>query len=686
MVVTALRLAGSGDGELRFVDDQHGSPTFTADLAPAIVTLGLDRRPGIFHVTNSGATTWWGFVRAVLAEAGADPERVLPDQHGRARSAPPGAPPGQLGARQHGAAPERPARPACLGGRPGPPGPRPPGGAGTGMSHATNDRDGPAHGGRHRRRLRGPADRGDAGALRPPRRAGRARAVQAVGAALGPHADRRGRPRRAGGRAAWRRATSPSPTRPSTRSPGRSSSSCACRRRRAPTARPTCPTSRRRPRRSRRICEPGAIVVNKSTVPVGSANMVERVIGRAGHRRRLQPRVPPRGHRGRRQPQPRPHRRRGGRRAGGGQGGGAVLVDPGAAHRHRRHDLGDDQVRVERVPGHQAQLRQRPGRPVRGGRGRRPRRAARPGLRQAHRLRVPAARDPAGAVRACPRTPGPSSTSPARRATTSRCWPAPSPPTTSSSPGWWPRSRRACGGSADGATIAVWGLTFKANTDDRRDSPSLQIAHRLADLGATVQAFDPTVDAETDVPDLQDLELRADPYAAAAGAQVLVVLTEWDEFRWLDFSRVHAPWPSPTSSTPATCSTRPPCAVWASSTQGSGASEPGRGGRRRRLPGLAPLRPPRRAGRHRRLPRRPVDRIAGERGPPAGPRPLQPDRHQRQREGRAARRGARSTPCATWPPRRRRRRTSPGRSTRWPWAARAPGGCSSWPGRTRRGS
>jgi dTDP-4-dehydrorhamnose reductase len=77
MVVTALRLA-SEDGELRFVDDQHGSPTFTADLAPAIVTLGLDRRPGIFHVTNSGATTWWGLVRAVLAEAGADPERVRP--------------------------------------------------------------------------------------------------------------------------------------------------------------------------------------------------------------------------------------------------------------------------------------------------------------------------------------------------------------------------------------------------------------------------------------------------------------------------------------------------------------------------------------------------------------------------------------------------------------------------------
>jgi dTDP-4-dehydrorhamnose reductase len=79
IVRTALRLAG-GDGELRFVADQQGSPTFTADLAPAVVTLGIDRRPGIFHVTNGGATTWWGLVRAVLAEAGADPERVWPIQ------------------------------------------------------------------------------------------------------------------------------------------------------------------------------------------------------------------------------------------------------------------------------------------------------------------------------------------------------------------------------------------------------------------------------------------------------------------------------------------------------------------------------------------------------------------------------------------------------------------------------
>ncbi len=77
MVKTALRLA-AGEGPLRFVDDQHGCPTFTADLAAAIVTLALDRRPGVFHVTNQGPTTWFAFVRAVLAAAGHDPGRVEP--------------------------------------------------------------------------------------------------------------------------------------------------------------------------------------------------------------------------------------------------------------------------------------------------------------------------------------------------------------------------------------------------------------------------------------------------------------------------------------------------------------------------------------------------------------------------------------------------------------------------------
>ncbi|HEX4244160.1 MAG TPA: sugar nucleotide-binding protein, partial [Acidimicrobiales bacterium] len=79
MTKTVLALAaGSRDRELRFVDDQRGTPTFTADLAPVIVRLALERRSGTFHVTNQGETTWFGFARAVLAAAGLDPERVKP--------------------------------------------------------------------------------------------------------------------------------------------------------------------------------------------------------------------------------------------------------------------------------------------------------------------------------------------------------------------------------------------------------------------------------------------------------------------------------------------------------------------------------------------------------------------------------------------------------------------------------
>jgi len=75
MVKTALRLA-DGDGPMRFVDDQRGSPTFTADLAAALVTLATDRRPGTYHVTNQGETTWFGFVQAIVAARGGDPGRV----------------------------------------------------------------------------------------------------------------------------------------------------------------------------------------------------------------------------------------------------------------------------------------------------------------------------------------------------------------------------------------------------------------------------------------------------------------------------------------------------------------------------------------------------------------------------------------------------------------------------------
>ncbi len=77
MVKTVLRLA-AGTEPLRFVDDQRGSPTTAASVAKTAVELSLGKLPGIFHVTNQGATTWYEFARLVLGAAGLDPGRVEP--------------------------------------------------------------------------------------------------------------------------------------------------------------------------------------------------------------------------------------------------------------------------------------------------------------------------------------------------------------------------------------------------------------------------------------------------------------------------------------------------------------------------------------------------------------------------------------------------------------------------------
>jgi UDPglucose 6-dehydrogenase len=94
------------------------------------------------------------------------------------------------------------------------------------------------------------------------------------------------------------------------------------------------------------------------------------------------------------------------------------------------------------------------------------------------------------------------------------------------------------GGELAGTTIAVWGLTFKANTDDLRDSPALWIAQRLVEAGATVRAFDPAA-GERAAELVAGIEVVADAYEACTGADAVALLTEWDEFRWLDFRRVH---------------------------------------------------------------------------------------------------------------------------------------------------
>jgi dTDP-4-dehydrorhamnose reductase len=75
MVKTILRMASSG-APLRFVDDQRGCPTFAGDLAAMVVRLAIARLPGVFHVTNQGPTSWYGFARDVLAAAGQHADRV----------------------------------------------------------------------------------------------------------------------------------------------------------------------------------------------------------------------------------------------------------------------------------------------------------------------------------------------------------------------------------------------------------------------------------------------------------------------------------------------------------------------------------------------------------------------------------------------------------------------------------
>lgn len=77
MVATVLRLLPERES-LSFVDDQRGCPTFTADLAPALRRLAVDRRVGVHHLTNGGAVSWFEFVQSIVASAGRDPAMVRP--------------------------------------------------------------------------------------------------------------------------------------------------------------------------------------------------------------------------------------------------------------------------------------------------------------------------------------------------------------------------------------------------------------------------------------------------------------------------------------------------------------------------------------------------------------------------------------------------------------------------------
>jgi UDPglucose 6-dehydrogenase len=104
---------------------------------------------------------------------------------------------------------------------------------------------------------------------------------------------------------------------------------------------------------------------------------------------------------------------------------------------------------------------------------------------------------------------------------------------------------KACGGSVKGKTIGVLGLAFKPNTDDMRDAPSLDIIPALQAAGAAIKAYDPESMHEAGKL-LTEVKFCDGPYHAIDGADALVLITEWDQFRALDFDRVKSLMKTPT--------------------------------------------------------------------------------------------------------------------------------------------
>ncbi|MGH9638014.1 MAG: UDP binding domain-containing protein, partial [Candidatus Angelobacter sp.] len=95
----------------------------------------------------------------------------------------------------------------------------------------------------------------------------------------------------------------------------------------------------------------------------------------------------------------------------------------------------------------------------------------------------------------------------------------------------------AFGGSLRGKTIAVLGLTFKPNTDDMREAPSIPLITALQDMGAKVRAFDPAGMEQAKML-LRDVTYCDGPYSCVDSADGLVIVTEWEQFRALDLNRM----------------------------------------------------------------------------------------------------------------------------------------------------
>lgn len=101
----------------------------------------------------------------------------------------------------------------------------------------------------------------------------------------------------------------------------------------------------------------------------------------------------------------------------------------------------------------------------------------------------------------------------------------------------------AAGGDVRGKKVAIFGLTFKPNTDDMRDSPAIAVVQTLKDAGAIVSGYDP--EGMENARQMMDIEFASGPYQAAEGADVAVLVTEWNEFRALDLQHLKSIMKSP---------------------------------------------------------------------------------------------------------------------------------------------
>ena len=234
--------------------------------------------------------------------------------------------------------------------------------------------------------------------------------------------------------------------------------------------------------------------------------------------------------------------------------------------------------------------------------------------------------------------------------------------TTSSSSGWPTRSSAWRAARSRAARSRVWGLTFKARTDDLRDSPSLEVIAPARSDGAP-RCGPTTRRAVAARRPRRHRGASPTPTRACEGADVLVVLTEWDEFRWLDFDKVAgADGRRRASSTPATCSTRRRCGGGASTYDGhrpvtltaAGSSSPA-------APGFLGSHLCRRAARPRATRSSPsttsiTGRARQHRATSSATTGFTFVEHDVSNY--VARARARSTPCCTSPARRRPRTTS----------------------------